>query len=72
MKPFTMSLLFAASSYSFPQGYGGPSAQPVGQDQLGIDGATASLEDGCRLEWQTIHSIEEVEEEMQRCSPYYK
>ena len=44
MKPFTMSLLFAASSYSFPQGYGGPSAQPVGQDQLGlVDGATAGL-----------------------------
>ena len=72
MKPFAMSLLFAASSYSFPQGYGGPSAQPVGQDQLGLDGATASLENGRRLEWQTIHSIEEVEEEMQRCSPYYE
>ena len=76
MKGFTTCLLFlAAGSQAMPQ-YS-PQPQPQNGRRPNINGgglrpdaALNNLPDGCRIEYQTVHSIEEVEREENVCTPY--
>jgi len=77
MKGFTTCLLFlAAGSHAMPQ-YS-PQPQPQSGRRPNINGGGGvrpggefnNLPDGCRIEYQTVHSIEEVEREDNVCTPY--
>jgi len=79
MKGFTICLLFlAAGSHALPQ-YG-PRPQPGrrpdnggqggSQGSGGNNGDLNNLPEGCRIEFQTVHSIEEIEKEEEVCTPY--
>jgi len=78
MKPFSVCMILAAAAtagtYGLPQGYGprpgrGGSGSGGGNSGRG-SGNGGALSNGCRLEWQTVHSIEEIEEEREQCTPY--
>jgi len=59
-----------------PQPTHGP--QPGGEHGVGSNGGNNggnngglnNLPEGCRIEYQTVHSIEEIEEEKEVCTPY--
>merc|ERR1719410_2186401 len=63
-----------AGTYGLPQGYGprpGRGSGSGGGSNSGRgSGGNGGLSNGCRLEWQTVHSIEEIEEEREQCTPY--
>lgn len=80
MKGFSVCLLFlAAGSHALPYG---PGPQEPGrgsnngggaggsQGSGGNNGGLNNLPDGCRIEYQTVHTIVEVEKEEEVCTPY--
>ena len=77
MKGFSLCLLFlAAGGHALPQ-YQPQPTQPGrrpnhggGGGSGGSNGGLDNLPDGCRIEYQTVHSIEEIEKEEEVCTPY--
>jgi len=71
MKGFTSCLLFlAAGVHAMPQYSPLPQTQSGRRPNVGPAGNLNNLPDGCRIEYQTVHSIEEVENEEAVCTPY--
>ena len=73
MKGFTSCLLFLAAGagvHAMPQYSPQPQTQSGRRPNVGPVGELNNLPDGCRIEYQTVHSIEEVENEEAVCTPY--
>lgn len=73
MKGFTSCLLFLAAGagvHAMPQYSPLPQTQSGRRPNVGPAGNLNNLPDGCRIEYQTVHSIEEVENEEAVCTPY--
>jgi len=68
-------LFLAAGSYAMPQYSPQPQSQSGRRPNFNGGGVRPpaefnNLPDGCRIEYQTVHSIEEVEREDNVCTPY--
>jgi len=69
MKYLVVCTIFATGCFTLPQSY-----QPYTPRPQIVQGSNkeVNLPSGCRLEWQTFHSVEETEAENLNCSPYMR
>jgi len=69
MKSLVVCTIFATGCLTLPQSY-----QPYTPRPQIVQGSNpeVDLPSGCRLEWQTFHSVEETEAENLNCTPYMR